>query len=73
MTIETLSDGRIRITQPQVIQSIIDDVYILPSLKTKGAPASATMLFTRDIDVPKLDGRSHYRRIIGKLNDLEKG
>ena len=73
MTIEKLSDGKIRITQPQIIQSIIDEVYIPPNLKGKGAPATATRLLTRELDAPKFDGRFHYRRVIGKLNYLEKG
>eukprot|EP00957_Ditylum_brightwellii_P116614 8895490-Ditylum_brightwellii.AAC.1 len=42
MTIEKLSDRRIRITQPQIIQSIINEVYIPPNLKEKGVPASAS-------------------------------
>mgnify|MGYP003341565099 CR=1 FL=1 len=61
MTIEKLSDGKIRITQPQIIQSITDEVYIPPNLKGKGAPATATRLLTRELDAPKFDGRFHYR------------
>eukprot|EP00957_Ditylum_brightwellii_P003080 235159-Ditylum_brightwellii.AAC.1 len=61
MTIEKLSDGRIRITQPQIIESKIDEVYIPPNLKEKGVPASATRLLSRELDAPKFDGRFHYR------------
>eukprot|EP00957_Ditylum_brightwellii_P212227 15367107-Ditylum_brightwellii.AAC.3 len=61
MTIEKLSDGRIRIAQLQIIQLIIDEVCILPGLKEKGSLASATRLLTRELDAPKFDGRFHYR------------
>eukprot|EP00957_Ditylum_brightwellii_P204544 15339746-Ditylum_brightwellii.AAC.1 len=68
MRIEKLSDGRIRITQPQIIQSNIDDEYMSPSLKTKGALDSATRLLTRDLDAPKFGGKFHCRQMIGKLH-----
>eukprot|EP00957_Ditylum_brightwellii_P188913 14380287-Ditylum_brightwellii.AAC.1 len=35
MTIEKLSNEGIRIAQPKIIQSIIDEVYIPPNLKTQ--------------------------------------
>eukprot|EP00957_Ditylum_brightwellii_P044644 3384721-Ditylum_brightwellii.AAC.1 len=60
MPIEKSSDGRIRITQPQIIQSIIDEVFIPHNLKERGAPASASRLLTREPDAPKFDGRFHY-------------
>eukprot|EP00957_Ditylum_brightwellii_P107297 8187301-Ditylum_brightwellii.AAC.2 len=47
-------------------------VYIQPNMKAKGASASATRFLTRDIDVPKFDGRSYYSQMIGELNYLKK-
>eukprot|EP00957_Ditylum_brightwellii_P144698 11023204-Ditylum_brightwellii.AAC.1 len=40
MTIERLPDGKINITQQQIIQSIIDEVPSISTLKNKGAPES---------------------------------
>eukprot|EP00957_Ditylum_brightwellii_P201650 15326603-Ditylum_brightwellii.AAC.1 len=56
MTIQKFSDRRIRMTQPQIIQYIIDEVYTPPNLKERGAPASAIRLLTRELDAPKFDG-----------------
>jgi hypothetical protein len=73
INVEKLSDGRIKISQPQIIDSIIAEVPIASHLKNKSTPADVTKQVIRDVDAPKFNNRFHYRRVIGKLNYLEKG
>ena len=66
-------DGSIKLTQPHLTQQIIDEVQLPPRLVNEEAPAAPSKILRRYQQEPKFDDRFHCRRIIGKLNFLEKG
>ena len=60
-------------SQPQLIDLIIQDVKLKPNYHLPSTPALATKLLQREEKSPPFDGRFHYRSVIGKLNCLDKG
>ena len=61
------------LTQPHLIESILEDVQMnLPSTTTKPYPAATTVLLHKDPDGEEHDAPWNYRLVIGKLNFLEK-
>jgi hypothetical protein len=67
------ADGTILLTQPQLIDSILKELGLDgPKVKTKTIPAAASKILTKHKDSEPFDGSFHYRRVIGKLNYLEK-
>ena len=67
-------DGTIIMSQPQLIDQIIEDVFKFKRSKNlPDIPALSTSILQRDEKVPPFKGNFHYRSIIGKLNYLEKG
>jgi histone deacetylase 1/2 len=69
-----LPDGRMRFTQPQLIDSIIADCGLeKPNAKPCKTPALSTRIVWRNEDgEPWPDEKWKYRLLIGKLNFLEK-
>jgi hypothetical protein len=66
-------DGTIHLTQPLLINSILKELQLdKPGTKTKRTPAASSKILSAFPDSPSFDGHFHYRRIIGKLNYLEK-
>jgi hypothetical protein len=66
-------DGTIHLTQPLLINSILHELQLdKPNTKTKTTPAASTKILSALPDSEPFDGHFHYRRIIGKLNYLEK-
>jgi hypothetical protein len=65
-------DGKIKLTQPQLINSIIEDLHFQDNTKERDTPALSTQVLNRDQDGEPMDPTFHYRRVIGKLNFLEK-
>ena len=65
--------GTIIMSQPQLIDLIIQDVKLKPNSHLPSTPALATKLLQREEKAPPFDGRFHYRSVIGKLNYLDKG
>ena len=70
--VTTQEDGTIHLTQPHLIQQIIDDVNFQKNTKVKETPAESTKVLNKDET-----GKAHkaswgYRSVIGKLNFLER-
>lgn len=71
--ITKLQDGRITLTQPQLINSIITDLNFAPNTKPKDIRANSSVFLQRDVEGDEFDKPwTTYRSVIGKLNFLEK-
>jgi hypothetical protein len=55
-----------------LIQQILDEVGMLPQPKTKDKAAPSSIILRRDLDGAPFREKCDYRRVIGKLNFLEK-
>lgn len=69
--VDYLEDGRIKLSQPHLINQIIKQVGLDGSRKTKRTPA-ANHILHRSENEEIFDDRFHYRSVVGKLNFLEK-
>jgi hypothetical protein len=67
-----LDDGTISLTQPHLIDSIIEDMGSRPNTKGKSIPAPSTRILQRDEEEADHDETWEYRSAIGKRNFLEK-
>ncbi len=67
-----IPDGTITLTQPHLIDSIIEDLGFKENTKGKDTPAPSTASLNRDIDGKDHSESWEYRSVIGKLNFLEK-
>ena len=70
--VDHLPDGRMKLSQPKLIDSILQDLHFQTNTKPKTTPAHTTKLLDHDLDGKPFGGEFHYRRVIGKLNFLEK-
>jgi hypothetical protein len=70
--VEHMKDGAIKLSQPHLIQQIIDDMGFDELTTAKPTPAAATVKLGRDVHGKPMKENWHYRSIIGKLNFLEK-
>jgi hypothetical protein len=66
------NDGRILLTQPKLIQDILEDLGLNGTTKSKPTPALSSKILQPHLDSPPFNESWHYRSIIGKLNFLEK-
>ena len=74
INIEMTEDGSVKLTQPHLIDQILNDLKMTDDkVKGKTTPALSSKLLTRNANGEDFDGSFHYRSIIGKLNYLEKG
>ena len=72
--IDRNKDGTISLTQPQLIDQILDDLRLQDNqVKTKDTPATSSKILKRHQEEEKFDRSFDYRSVIGKLNYLEKG
>jgi hypothetical protein len=62
----------ITLTQPHLIQKILDDLGFKDNTKTKDTPAKVGVILRRDENGKPFDEDWHYRSVIGKMNFLEK-
>jgi hypothetical protein len=69
---ETLHDGRIKMSQPQLIEQILKDVGLTDKSNVKSTPSRMSIL-QRDAKGSPTKAEFHYRSVVGKLNFLEKG
>ena len=65
-------DGTITLTQPQLIDSIIEDLNMKDNTKPQSITACSSKLLHKDTDGESTEANCHYRSVIGKLNFLEK-
>ena len=70
--IQKLDNGSIILTQPQLIDSIIQDLHLQSGSNPKNRPSITTKLLHKDADSPDMTPDFQYRSVIGKLNFLEK-
>ena len=66
------TDGSIHFSQPQLIDSIIQDLHLQPGSNPKSTPSVTSALLHKDTDGPDMQQEFHYRSVIGKVNFLEK-
>jgi hypothetical protein len=66
------TEDTIELRQPHLIQQILDEVGMLPQSKTKDKAAPSSTILRRDLDGAPFREKWDYRRIIEKLNFLEK-
>ena len=65
-------DGKVTIAQPQLIDSILEDLSFQKGTKGLSTPAIASQRLERDQAGEDFNGDFHFRSVIGKLNYLEK-
>jgi Reverse transcriptase (RNA-dependent DNA polymerase) len=70
--VEHLPNGTIKLSQPQLIQQVLDDLGFNGRTTVKDSPAASTVRLHRDVSGKPYSDDWHYRSIIGKLNFLEK-
>jgi hypothetical protein len=70
--VERRADGSIKLSQPHLIDSILNDLKFRDEVKPKDTPAPSTIILNKDEDGDDFDESFHYRGVIGKLNFLEK-
>ena len=70
--IQKRDDGSIVLTQPHLIDSIIQDLHVQSGSNPKSTPSITTKLLHKDADGTEMTPDFHYRSVIGKLNFLEK-
>jgi hypothetical protein len=73
VSIDRRPDGTIHLTQPHLIDQILEDLRLNKSnVKVRSTPAASSKLLTRHSDSEPFDNSFNYRSLIGKLNYLEK-
>lgn len=72
VNIDRHDDDTIHMTQPQLINSIIKELNFQNDTKTATSPALTTRILGAGKNNEPHNAEWHYRRIIGKLNFLEK-
>ena len=65
-------DKTITLNQPQLIDSILKDMKFLSNTKEKDTPALSLVILQKDTQGKPFNNDFHYRRVISKLNFLEK-
>lgn len=70
--VEQMEDGAIKLSQPHLIQQVIDDLGFNERTKGKETPAKSTERLHRDLHSEPMNEKWHYRSVIGKLNFIEK-
>ena len=69
---DTLEDGSLKLWQPHLINQIVEELGINPRETPKVTPALSSRILKRCKDDPPAKSKFDYRRVIGKLNYLEK-
>ena len=60
------------LTQPHLIQSILDDMHFNARTKSCSTPSLSSVILHADLDGDNFDNHFDYRSVIGKLNYLAK-
>jgi Reverse transcriptase (RNA-dependent DNA polymerase) len=66
------TNGTVTLTQPQFIDSILQDLHLDTNSNGRNLPSITTKVLHKHEDSPPHDESFHYRSVIGKLNYLEK-
>jgi hypothetical protein len=69
---ESLPGGKVKLSQPHLIDAILRNVKLTPKDSTRRTPGRHTVL-GRDLKGDDFEGRFHYHAVVKKLNFLEKG
>ena len=70
--IDCSDDSMFMLTQPQLIDSIIEELNMKDNTKPRAVPACSSKLFHKDTDRESVKVNFHYHSVIGKLNFLNK-
>ncbi len=70
--VSKIPNGTIKLAQPQLINSILQDLNYAEKTKSKPTPAPSSVILQRDLDGAAFDEHWDYQSVIGKLNFLEK-
>jgi Reverse transcriptase (RNA-dependent DNA polymerase) len=65
-------NGKICLTQPELIQNILEDLGLKDNTKIKALPALSSKILQPHTDSPAFNKSRHYRSLIGKFNFLQK-
>ena len=66
--IEHLHDGRIKMTQPLLIDCLIKDMHFQDNTKPRRTAAHSSKIIHRDLNGQSMDNSFHYCSAFGKLN-----
>jgi hypothetical protein len=72
VNIEKKTDGTIHLTQPHLIDQILEDLKMTETTKPKTTPAASSKLLKRHSNSSPSDMSFNYHSVIGKMNYLEK-
>jgi hypothetical protein len=73
VNIERQKDGTFLLTQPHLIDSILEDLRLdRDDVKTKTTPMASSKLLHKHTKSPDFDDHFNYRSVIGKMNYLER-
>ncbi|KAL7565945.1 hypothetical protein ACA910_008403 [Epithemia clementina (nom. ined.)] len=70
--VRRLPKGVIELTQPHLIDTILKDLHFQDNTSERSTPALSTVLLHKDAHGKPWQQDFHYRRVVGKLNFLEK-
>ena len=70
--VTTKNDKTITLNKPQLIDSILKDMKFQNNMKEKDTPALSLVILQKDTQGKPFNNDFHYRRVISKLNVLEK-
>lgn len=73
INIDRKADGSIELTQPHLVDQILEDLKMGDETKVKTTPAKVSTLLSRHTNSPDFDNSFNMRSVVGKLNYLEKG
>ena len=70
--VTTSNNKMITLNQPQLIDYILKDIKFQNNMKEKDTPALPSVILQKDTQGKPFNSDFHYRRVISKLNFLEK-
>ncbi len=70
--VEKHEDVITKLSQPQLIQQVLDDLWFNDKTKSKPTPAPGGQILERNPEGESMNDDFHYRSVIGKANFLEK-
>ena len=74
VNIDRTSRGAVHLTQPHLIDSILQDLLLKKGdSNCKETPMKSSTIINKSKDSPEFDQSFNNRSVIGKVNDLEKG